>query len=474
MARVLLIQPPLSSGELFARSSMASASILPPLGLAYVAAYLRERGHECRIVDGLAEPISLPALCDIARPYDVVGITVLSTYAVRVIELIRALKVGRVPAPVVVGGPHVTAMPESLLDQGADYAVVGEGEATMCELVESLAAGRKPRDVKGLVFRDGDKYLATERRPRLDPLDQAPMPARDLLPMAGYRSSVARSSRQPSHSMLTSRGCPGTCSFCSKMTFGTKTRYFSVDRIVEEFFLLRDKYGARDVSVWDDNFVSNPDVIFAACEQLRRRDFHTTWSVEARVDGVSREILAALKGAGCDYIAYGIESGSQRILDYVNKRVRKEQIRETIAITKEVGIPIRGYFMMGMPTETPQEMEETIRFAMELDVDVASFTLFVPLPGTVEYKRAQRSGQFDPEYYLHRIVPEINFLDEPLYVPEGMTAAQLLTIHRKAYNRYYFRPRTLLRKLLSLRSAEDIAAAWQGGMTLVGNLLSGK
>ncbi len=474
MAKVFLIQPPLRADELYARGSNTSASIIPPLGIAYIASYLNTYGHECRILDGVAEPLPLEEICKIARDYDVVGITVVSTYAVRAIELIQTLKTSNATQPLVVGGPHVTAIPESLLEHGADYAVVGEGEVTMHELVECLAAGgRSIENIAGLAFLENRQLIFTPHRIHIDPLDQVPLPARHLLPMHLYNNSAARSTLQPSHSMLASRGCPGVCTFCSKKTFGTKTRYFGVDRIVEEFFLLRDNYGAKDVAVWDDNFVTNHDVVFAVCEQLKKRNYNIPWSVEARIDVVNRKILSALKDAGCTFIAYGIESGSQRVLDHIHKRVTKEKIVETIRITQDVGIPIRAYFMLGLSTETKEEMEDTIRFAMELGTELASFTLLVPLPGTVEYKRALKSGTFtDPEYYLHKVIPEFNFLDDPVYVPEGMNAGELLTIHRRAYNRYYFRPGFLLKKLLSIRSPGEIANLFNGGLTLIKNAIS--
>jgi radical SAM superfamily enzyme YgiQ (UPF0313 family) len=476
MSRVLLVLPPLAHEELFVRGSKSSASRIPPLGLAYIAAYLREHGHTCRIIDGIAEPLPLSQVAEEALAYDVVGITVVSTYAMRAVELIEALKARPDCPPVVVGGPHVTALPESLLERGADYAVVGEGEVTMLELVEALGRGDGAiRDIPGLVFRDQGEVVYTGVRELIEPLDAVPLPAREILPMHLYSSSIARATQQPSHSMLASRGCPGACTFCNKKTFGSRMRYFSVERIVEEFFLLRDTYGARDVAVWDDNFVSSPEVAIAVCDELVRRDFDISWSVEARIDAVGADVLDALKRAGCTYIAYGIESGSQRMLDRINKRITLDQIRESIRMTKQTGMHIRGYFMLGFPTETRAEMDETIRFAIELDVELASFTLFVPLPGTPEYRHACETGDFpDPEYYFHRILPEFNFPDAPLYVPEGMTAGELMAIHRSAYNRYYLRPSKILRTALSKRSPGDLLSMFKGGLTLVQNALCRK
>jgi anaerobic magnesium-protoporphyrin IX monomethyl ester cyclase len=474
MANVLLIQPPVSVTEMFARGSKSSASVIPPLGLAYLAAYLRRAGHNCRILDGAAEPQPVAAIAELASRFDLAGITIVSAYALPAIELLQAIKHRCPKLPVVVGGPHVTALPESLLSCGADYAVVGEGEATLLELVETLAAGGKEdrmMRIAGLVSRQDGKAVFGGTRPRLAPLDCVPLPARDLLPMHRYRSSIARASAQPSHSLLTSRGCPGVCSFCSKLTFGTQVRYFSAERILEEFFLLRDRYGARDIAVWDDNFVSNEAVVLSVCDKLRSGNLGISWSVEARVDGVSRPILEELKRAGCTYIAYGIESGSQRVLDHINKKITLERIRETVRQTKEAGLAIRAYFIIGFPEETLAEMEETVRFALELDVEVASFTLWIPLPGTVEYNRARESGRFDPEYFLKRVTPEFNFPDAPIYVPVNMTARQLMDMHRRAYNRYYFRPKMLWRKLSGIRSCADALAIVQAGRTLLTNAL---
>ncbi|MEI7435383.1 MAG: radical SAM protein [bacterium] len=472
MAKVLLIQPPLSKTELFARGSESSASIIPPLGLAYLAAYLKAQGHACSIVDGIAQPQPISELVNISKSYDVAGITVVSAFALRALELVQAIKSADGTPPVVVGGPHVTALPQTMLYSGADLAVIGEGEQTLLDLVEWLG-GNKDRNIlraiPGVGYINEGKYVFTGARPKIDPLDRVPLPDRTLLPMQLYRSSIARASTQPSHSLLTSRGCPGLCTFCSKLTFGTNVRYFSTDRIIEEFFLLRDRYGARDVAVWDDNFVSNHDVALAVCDGLRSRKFDRTWSVEARIDGVDRQVLTNLKASGCTYIAYGIESGNQRILDYINKRTTKDQIRDVVAMTREVGIPMRGYFMFGFPGESLAEMEDTLRFAIELNLEIASFTLCIPLPGTREYLRACKSGAFDPEYFLHRITPEFNFPDAPIYVPEGLTAGQLLEFHRHAYSRYYFRWSVIRKRIVSLRSSGEARDLLLGAYTLATN-----
>ncbi len=228
-------------------------------------------------------------------------------------------------APIVFGGPHATVLPESCLRNGADYVVLGEGEVTMLELVDALASGNDVSKVSGIAYLRDNVLHRTAARGVISNLDDIPLPARDLLPMDKYRNSQARSRKQPSHSLFTSRGCPGTCSFCNKMIFGTKARYFSVERIVEEFFLLRDRYGAQDIAIYDDNFLADRKIAHAVCDALIRNKFDRTWSIEARIDSVDREILLHAKEAGCDFIAYGIESGSQKVLNSINKRITLDQ-----------------------------------------------------------------------------------------------------------------------------------------------------
>jgi anaerobic magnesium-protoporphyrin IX monomethyl ester cyclase len=470
LAKILLIQPPIYKAEYTARGSEHMLSILPPMGLAYIAAYLQKHDHYCEIMDGMAYPFKLNVLLEKAPLFDCIGITAVSTFASRVHELIDVLKTNNIKTPIIVGGPHATVLPESCLKHGADYVVMGEGEVTMLELVNAITSGDDPRNIKGVAFLNGNTFCKTSGRKLIDNLNDIPLPARELLPMDKYKSSEARAKKQPSHSLFTSRGCPGYCSFCNKLIFGTRVRYFGVDRIVEEFLLLKEKYGAQDVAIWDDNFLADREFAHAVCAALIKNKFSRSWSIEARIDSVDRDILRHAKKAGCDFIAYGIESGSQRVLDAMNKRITLEQIRQVIRMTQEVGINIRAYFMMGMPYETLADMDKTISFSQELNVDIATFTLFVPLPGTLDYKRARQTGTFpQPEYYLHKVYPEFNFPDAPLYIPDGMTAKELLAKHKKAYNQYYFRLRYLLKSLLSIRTSQDVIRNIKGMLNLIGN-----
>ena len=472
MARVLLINPPMFEEELFTPWARATASVLPPLGLGYLAAVLEAKGHTVRIHDGIALHSTIEEVLSEARGKDVVGITAVTTFARRTAEVIEALK-KHCRVPIVAGGPHTTILPGHMLEAGADAAVIGEGEETLLELVEALSLGRELEAIPGLCLARDGRIVSTGRRTLIEPLDSVPMPSRHLLPMHLYGTSPARAVQQPSHSMLSGRGCTGNCTFCNKAIFGTRVRSFSPGRIVGEMFLLRDRYGARDVALWDDNFTACPEVVFPVCEELGRRGFATSWSCESRIDTITREMLVTMKGAGLNFIAYGIESGSPRVLTSINKRYGIEDVRAVIRMTKEVGIPIRAYFMTGLPGETSEDIETTIRFAREIDVEIPTFTMFLPLPGTVAYRRAQEEDpSFDPEYYRKRLIPEIHFLDYPVFVPRGMTAGQLMALHHSAYRACYLNPRAIWRTVRGVRSVSDARRIVRSACSLAPKLLA--
>jgi radical SAM superfamily enzyme YgiQ (UPF0313 family) len=469
MADILLINPPLAPDELFKRGSEATATINPPLGLAYVAAALEADGHRVEVLDGIAEYMPIGKVADKVKDFDFAGITVLSSFFKRYVELIGEIKkVSKIP--VIACGAHATVMPASVLEAGADFVVMGEGEETIRELVSALN-DKRPADVlniKGIAFLKDGKLIVTERRKLICNLDDLPFPARHLLPMGRYKTSEARAHRNPSHSLVVSRGCPGSCTFCCKVLFGTTFRCHSTRRIFDEMCVLRDRYGAREVAFFDDGFTSDKSTVMSLCDMLIAKRFGLPWSCEARVDSVDSEMLRMMKRAGCEFIAYGIESGSDEVLKKVNKRITTEQVRHAVRLTKEAGIAMRGYFMLGFVGETKEQMRQTIDFACELDLDIASFTLLVPLPGTVDYVRAAKENTFfDPEFYRKILLSEFNFPEKPVYVPAGITGEELMEMHKEAYRRFYFRPSYLARQVLGIRNLQGAIRLLRGGATLI-------
>ncbi len=463
-----MISPPLAHDELFQRGAGHTASIIPPIGLAYIAAVLERDGHKVAIIDGIAEDITVDEAVVRAREFDVVGVGVLSSYFIRSVELIEKLKAAG--KTVFAGGAHATAMPESLLAKGVDHVVIGEGEMTVSELVGALAAGGSVEDIAGLAFMKEGRMVRTPRRPLIKDLDDLPMPAWHLLPMDKYKNSEARTFRSRSLSLVTSRGCKGNCTFCFKGAFGTEFRSHSPGRIVREMFFLRDQYGANDIAFWDDSFTTDKETVMEVCRLLIEGNFGVPWSCEARIDTVDEEMLRAMKAAGCELVAYGVESGSDRVLRSINKRLDTATTMRTVRLTQAVGLQIRGYFMLGLIGETEEEMRATIRFAIALAPDIATFTLLTPLPGSADHIRAQREGgTFDPLFFTKKILSEFNLPDEPVYCPQGITPERLMAIHREAYRRFYYRPAFIWRELRRIRTWQDIKRLWRGAVTLLQN-----
>jgi len=471
MSNILLIQPPLTSEELYKRGAKDTASIIPPLGLAYIAAVLEKNGHKVEIIDGIASEISIDETINKVKNFDFVGITVLSAFFKRCVEVIKRIKkAGNIP--VITGGAHATAMPLSLLENGVDFVVLGEGEETIVELINVLL-NKQSLDidkVKGIAFLRNGEMIITQKRPFIENLDDFPMPARHLLPMNKYKTSEARTYRNPSHSMVVSRGCKGNCTFCFKGSFGVEFRCYGPERIVNEMFLLRDEYNAREIAFLDDSFTTDRENVMSVCNLLIEKKLNVPWSCEARIDTIDEEMLQMMKRAGCEFIAYGIESGSDRILRSINKRIDTKTITDIIRKTQDVGISIRGYFMLGFIDETEKEMYQTIKFAIMLNIDIATFSLLIPFPGTADYIRAQRdSTNFDPDFFRKKIVPEFNFPDEVIYCPSGMTSERLLNIHKDAYRMFYYRPSFILKKISKIRNLQDLKRIVQGVKTLLRN-----
>lgn len=467
--KVLLVVPPLSKKELFKRGASETGSILPPLGLAYIASVLEKNGHYVNIIDGIATHVSIENIINKSKDFDVVGVAAITTFSMRVEEILDAIKKLNPAIKTIVGGPHATAVPFELIKKEyVDFVVVGEGEYSLLELIENIGNEKAYSSIKGILYKKKGKPFFTGTRELIKNLDDLPFPARHLLPMQRYKSSEARANRQPSHSMITSRGCPFNCIFCNKNIFGIKFRAHSPEYVVREMEILKKKFGAKDIAIWDDNFTVDKKRVYNICNLIIKRKLNISWSCEARVDCVDFDLLKAMRKAGCEYIAYGVESGSERVLKIMRKGFSKEQVRKTFALTKKAKIGIRAYFILGMMGENRRDMEETIDFAIELEPDIASFTLWVPLPGTDGYNECCKGNLLkDPKFWEHQIISEFNFLEEPIYVPEGISSKELMSIHKKAYRKFYLRLPYVAKQILKISSLEDIKRLAKGFISVV-------
>jgi len=443
---------------------------LPALGLAYIAGVLLKAGHQVRIIEGMAQFYSLEEIARISASFDVVGITSNSFLALLSHRVAKAIKEKNKQVAVVMGGPHATVLPQEVLqDKNVDFVVMGEGEYSFLELVEALSSGAAADNVLGIAYRKADGTVSMKERDCCDDIDAIPIPARQLMPMHLYRSSEVRSRRNPALHMLSSRGCLYNCSFCcSKTIHRCRLRMHSPARVVEEMHTLVKDFGAKEIHFWDDCFVYDEKRVYDICDLIHRTGLDIPWDCEATVDRVNPTLLKTMRAAGCFGLSYGIETGNDERFKKLNKGwLNLEKVRQAVAWTKQAGLRTRGYFMFGFIGETLQEMEETIKFSKELDLDYATFSLLAPLPGTDDYKRAQASAGFDAHYWRHRLLAEISFPLDPVYSPDGVTKERLLRMHRKACHSFYFRPRIIIRHLLSLRSLENLFGSLKAAYTIM-------
>jgi len=356
----------------------------PSLGLAYLAAVLEEREHDVRIFDfGLdpGRPLADEVGDVLAFEPALIGITSM-TSAYHSVEGALELLRPETRAPIVLGGPHATVFPERTLGEqpAVDYLVYGEGEETLLDLVAVLEGQREPAQVAGLCYRQNGQVVRNPERPLIPDLDALPIPARHLFELDRYPLYAPDGGRMLT--VLTSRGCPYNCSYCFKGIVGRTYRQRSPENLVSELKLLIETYGIRNFYFIDDLFTLDVKRLNALMDLFIQDELDILWQCLARVDRVTPEILNKMAAAGCREIHYGIESGNQEIIDRVGKHITLEQVRNAISWTAAAGIRGKGYFMLGLPGDTEETMEQTIQFATLLDLDDAMFSLTTPFPGT--------------------------------------------------------------------------------------------
>jgi anaerobic magnesium-protoporphyrin IX monomethyl ester cyclase len=361
------------------------ANDYPPLGLAYLAAVLERDGHEVSVFDLGLEPqtpiqTEIDRIC--ASDPQVVGITSMTSVYQSALDTAALLK-ARLGRPIVVGGPHATVFPERVLLEAPviDYVVRGEGEETFAELVDALESGQYDvRGILGVTHRQHGSIVSNPDRPLIRDLDALPFPARHLVQMDRY--GLRTPDGRPMVTILSSRGCPYNCAYCFKGIVGRTYRQRSPANIVAEIRQVIDTYGWRDFYFIDDLFTIDSRRLETLTDRFIGEGLEIRWQCLGRVDRVNAELLRKMYTAGCRQIHYGIESGNQQILERIGKGIDLDQVRKAVGWAQDAGIHAKGYFMLGLPGDTPSTMQETIDFAVELGLDEAMFSLTTPFPGT--------------------------------------------------------------------------------------------
>lgn len=413
-----------------------------PIGLAYVAASLEKAGFQVEILDNylLEKPID-EVKREIKRlSPEIVGITCSSATYSRCVETAKAVKETLPSCKVVVGGWHPSYEPDSMLQHPEiDYVVMGEGERAMVELATYITKGGDERAVAaiaGVGYRQKEKIV--KNAPKfISNLDEIPFPARHLLPMHLYDRQIEYLNVKPVDNMNIARGCPFNCAFCeTRQLWGTTCRTFSPSRVLEEIKYLMTNFGTKGIYFINDNFTLRKKETSELCSLIRKNNLDIEWVCDTRVDLISRELLKEMKAAGCKTIWFGGESGSPRILKKLNKGVTLEQTEHAFKLCREEGIQTACSFLLGIPSETAEDMEATFKFARKLDPDWCRFNIFVAVPGSALYKEVMQKGLYD------------RVEDFAAYVKtEDFNYESLLEVQRRFHRNFNRSPKRVLHKI---------------------------
>jgi radical SAM superfamily enzyme YgiQ (UPF0313 family) len=421
----------------------STGDIFPPLGLAYIASYLRKHDIDVEILDANALDMPEDKVVEFikSKSPSVIGFTTTTIIMPTVMSICEKIKSNS--NLVIVGGPHVSAIPEETLHEcaGIDMVVVGEGEITLLELLNRIENGRSFEDVEGLVYRKDGRIVRNPPRPFIHDLDSLDFPALDMLPIEKYRPAPIIDlgySGKEFATIITARGCTGKCVFCASSGFWKRIRLRSAANILEEVDRLV-KRGVKHIMIVDDTFTCYKKRVVEFCHAVIERRYNIVWNCYARVNDIDEEIIDVMKEAGCFFIFFGVESGSQEMLNRIKKFITLEQVGNAVRLTKQAGIMANCAFMMGHPGETYETMKVTLDFAIKLNPHIAEFYITTPFPGTELYEMCKSEGWLEGhdwrDFTIHKKA-NLRTCDIP--------AKEIENYVKYAYKRFYTRPEFML------------------------------
>lgn len=438
--KVLFVNPPQTASKY-----KFMGVIAPPLGIAYMAGVLQENNIDVEILDASAEDMDFKDVEKelLKRKPDLVALTALTPTIGRALETAQVVKETLPNSIVVMGGYHPTFnFIETLEDENVDIVIRGEGEYIMLNLVQALENQSSLHDVKGIVFEDKNskEIVVNPEAPLIQDLDELPFPALNLLPMKKYRLLDMDTHMT---TMITTRGCPMQCSFCSSAAMhGKKIRERSVENIVDEIEYLKTNYDIDTIAFMDDTFTLKKRKVMAICDEILKRNIEIMWGCTSRVDTLDEKLLKKMKEAGCITIFIGVESADQQQLDNMCKNTTIAKIENAFKIAHKLKIRTIASVALGMPGDTKEIMNKTVKFVHKLKPNYAIYSLATPYPGTRFYKEAFEKNLIKikdwSKYTL--ITPILETIDCSLN--------DMRKIQAKAFMKFYLRPHYIIRQFL--------------------------
>ena len=376
--------------------AISQLTVGPPLGMAYLASILQKSDMNVKILDANVYGLTCEEILFNVIHFnpDIIGLSAVTPTIHYVNELAIKIKQKLPNIKIIVGGVHVTTLPNDSLQrfESIDVVVLHEGESIIAKLVNSIVSNKSLSKIQGIGYRTKrGKIKINANSQFINNLDTIPFPARNLLPMEKYRSVVSSKFT----TLIAMRGCYAKCNYCSVPFFsGTTIRRRSPKNIIQEMSECFNKYGTKHFSFLDDTFTTDKIWVHKFCNELKQSKLNKkiSWMCLTRVDNIDEDILKNMKSSGCIKIEFGIESGSQKILDFSKKGLKKEQIRRAFKLAKKVGLPTLGFLILNMPLETSNTIKESKKFVMELDPDFLQISFATPYPGTDLEKFAKKKS----------------------------------------------------------------------------------
>lgn len=470
--RVLLINAPYI--EIYGPIKISTGRYFP-LGLGYIASFLMGAGYSIRFLDPDVEDLSYDKLAERVRDYNpqIVGITCATpnfNNAVRVAKIVKKVN----SAKIVLGGVHASAMPEAILEncKDIDIVVTGEGELTMLEICKHFqqSDSKNLEDIDGIAFRQDGKpsVVLTKQRRLIDDMDSIPFPARDIVDIHRYSPHPYVNKGKKSATMITSRGCPSSCTFCaSHVTMGKKFRAHSPDYVINEIETLIKNYGIRYFIINDDTFTIDKERVISICEKILLKNLAIDWYCFMRVNNVENDLVKLMKRAGCSSIGFGVESADEDILRNLKKRIVPDQCRKALEICNNLDIKTLAFFIFGSPGDTPRTINNSIRFAKELKPTLAFFNMLVPYPGTEIFK-----NNYNLTAYLNNLEDFVAIGPKPVVSTSSVSKEELKRFVFRANLKFYARPIQLWNILRHIKTWAELKVHLKAGYGWFLQLLS--
>ncbi|OGV68689.1 MAG: hypothetical protein A2283_20645 [Lentisphaerae bacterium RIFOXYA12_FULL_48_11] len=471
--RLVLTSSPLSMFERYGIFAGA-ANTQPAFALVCLAAVAKVAGSETTIIDASAENLSTEQTLQkiLALKPDILGITSTTVGITSAGNLAKLVKESLPNTIVIIGGCHASALPVDTLNEfkAFDLAVIGEGENTLLDILKSVDAKKQtPERLQGTAHRSGTQVIVNEPRALLQNLDELPLPAWSLLKgfPSSFQPSPGRIRRGPCASIVLTRGCPNSCTFCDRSVFGHRCRSYSPSYAINLLKDLRYNHGVKEILIEDDTFIMSSTWVTEFCKMIISEEIDISWSCLGRADRINSDLATTMKRAGCWHISFGIESGDERLLKKTNKRLDISQIRAAVECCRAANLRTKGFFMIGFPGESHESIRLTRELSLSLPLNDISVMQLTPFPGTEIYANAHEYGQFERDWR------KMNTLNT-VFIPNGFTKNDMEKARSDIIRAFYLRPNVIIDHLIETLHHPRLIVPMLKSIPPLFNVMSGK